>query len=161
MSRGAAVEDASRGRFPDCAGVCADHRESGAVSVWQADRQLSRSGSGGRFQRGTTTTGTYLETRQLPTAFLAGGSSAGDGALRSEMAQSIFPPGDATRSKDRESSHGAEIGGALVLDVAQRVGLRATGKVRSARGTAWKSPWCAVNHRRNDWARPAPLHRGV
>ena len=30
--------------------------------------------------------------------------------------------------------------------------LRATYKVRCARGTARKSPWCAVEHRRNDWA---------
>jgi hypothetical protein len=66
------------------------------------------------------------------------------------MAQSAFLPGDATTAKDRESSHGAEIGGSFVLDVAQRMELPATGKLRFARGTAWKSSWCAVNHRRND-----------
>ena len=46
------------------------------------------------------------------------------------MAQPIFPPGDATRPKDRERSHGAETGSAFVLDVAQGMGLRATRKLR-------------------------------
>jgi len=53
-------------------------------------------------------------------------------------------------AKDREGSHGAEIGGSFVLEVAPRMGLRATGKVRFARGTAWTYSWCAVDHRRND-----------
>jgi len=36
------------------------------------------------------------------------------------------------------------------------------GGSRIARGTAWKSLWCAVNHRRNVMiGRPAPLHGGV
>jgi len=46
--------------------------------------------------------------------------------------------------------HGPKTGDPFVLDVAQRMELRATGKLRFARGTARKSPWCAVNHRRND-----------
>ncbi len=29
-------------------------------------------------------------------------------------------------------------------------------KARFARGRARKSPWCAVNHRRNDWASRSP-----
>ena len=38
----------------------------------------------------------------------------------------------------------------------QGLGLRAIAKARFARGRARKSPWCAVNHRRNDWASRSP-----
>src|SRR5450631_4901765 len=38
VSRSATPEDASRGRFTDGVGLRGDHRESGPVSVWQADR---------------------------------------------------------------------------------------------------------------------------
>jgi hypothetical protein len=38
MSRGAAVEDASRGGRTDGVGLSADHRENGSASAWQADR---------------------------------------------------------------------------------------------------------------------------
>ena len=62
----------------------------------------------------------------------------------------FFSPGKATRSKDRQSRHGPKAGDSFVLDVAQRMELRTTGKLRFACGTAWTSPWCAVNHRRND-----------
>jgi transposase len=41
MSGGAALADASRGGSADGVGLRADHRESGSVSVWQADRELS------------------------------------------------------------------------------------------------------------------------
>jgi transposase len=43
-----------------------------------------------------------------------------------------------------------------LVDVAPGMELRATYKVRFARGTARKSPWCAVDHRRNDWASRSP-----
>jgi hypothetical protein len=82
--------------------------------------------------------------------FSAGRSCAGHGAQRCAMAQPVLSPGQATRSKDRQSCHGPKAENSFVLDVAQRMELRATGKLRFARGTAWKSPWCAVNHRRND-----------
>jgi hypothetical protein len=140
----------ARSGVADCAGIRADHRRSQPVQWRQADCQLSRSGSGRRFQWGTTTAGTRQQTGQRVTAFLARGSRAGDGAQRTTMAQPIFTPCDATRTKDRESSHIAEMGGSFVLDVAPRMGLPATGTVRFARGTAWNRPWCAVNHRRND-----------
>ena len=44
----------------------------------------------------------------------------------------------------------------LVLDVARGMGLQRNEKVRFARGRARKSPWCAVNHRPNDWASRSP-----
>jgi hypothetical protein len=40
--------------------------------------------------------------------------------------------------------------------VAARLGLRRNAAARFARGRARKSPWCAVNHRRNDWASRSP-----
>jgi hypothetical protein len=43
---GAALEDASRGRSTDGVGLRADYRDSGSVSVWLADRELSETGAG-------------------------------------------------------------------------------------------------------------------
>ena len=68
----------------------------------------------------------------------------------------VFPPGDAARTEDRQGRHGAETGGSHVLDVAQGMGLRTVDKVRFARGTTWKSPWCAVEHRAIDWVSRSP-----
>jgi transposase len=42
-----------------------------------------------------------------------------------------------------------------------RMGLRKDAATRFARGRARKSPWCAVNHRRNDWASRSPFAGGV
>ena len=63
VSRGAALEDASRGGFADGAGFRADHREGGAVSVRQADRELSGTGAVGGVERGSATAGTYHANR--------------------------------------------------------------------------------------------------
>ena len=90
----------------------------------------------------------------------AGGSSAGDGTNRSTVAQQVFPSGHATGTKDRQGGDGQAVGSRFVLDVASEMELRAVANVRFARGTAWKSTWCAaitvVMIRR-----PTPLHRGV
>ena len=59
VSRGAALADASRSGCADGAGVRADHRESGSVSVWQADRELSGTGAVGGFERESATAGTH------------------------------------------------------------------------------------------------------
>ena len=89
-------------------------------------------------------------------ALPAGGSGAGHGAQRSAMAQPVLSPGHAARAKDRESRDGPETGGRVVLDVAARMGLQRNAAARFARGRARKSPWCAVNHRRNDWVSRSP-----
>ena len=75
------------GGCTDGAGLRADHRESGAVSVWQADRELSGTGAVGGVQRAAATAGAHHETRQLSVAFPAGGSGASHGAQRPGMAQ--------------------------------------------------------------------------
>src|SRR6202162_5216214 len=63
------------------------------------------------------------------------------------MAQQVFSLSHAARTEDRQGGDGAETRHSFVLDVAQGMGLRAGEKVRFARGTARKSPWCAVEHR--------------
>jgi transposase len=67
--------------------VRADYRESGSVPVWQADRELSGTGAVGEVERESAPAGTYHETRELSTAFPAGGSGASDGAQPPGMAQ--------------------------------------------------------------------------
>jgi transposase len=59
---GAATDDPSRSGCADGASLCADHRRGGTVSVWQADRGLSGSGSRGRVQWGKPTARTYQQT---------------------------------------------------------------------------------------------------
>ena len=89
-------------------------------------------------------------------AFPAGRSGASDRAQRSGMAQQVLPPGNAARTEDRQSCHGAETSGAPVLDVAQGMELRAVEKVRFARGRARKSRWCEVQRRVIDWVSRSP-----
>ena len=87
VSCGPALDDPSRSGSADRTGVRADHRESGSVSVWQADRELSGTGAAGGLERESATTGTYHETRELSITFPAGGSGASDGAQPSGMAE--------------------------------------------------------------------------
>src|SRR5208283_3853523 len=156
VSGGATLADTSWSGGTDRAGLRADHRQSGSVCVWQADRELPGTGAGGGLERAATTAGTHHETRELAAAFSAGGSGAGYGARRPGMAQEVFSPGAATRTEDRQGRDGAEAGGPPVLDVAQRMGLRAVEKLRFARGTTRKSRWCAVQHRVIDWVSRSP-----
>jgi hypothetical protein len=100
-----------------------------------------------RLQRWQTAVRTHQQTGELAPTFLAGGSGANRSSGRSELATEVFTSGDAARAQDREGGDGAETGRSFVLDVAQGMGLPATLKVRFARGTARKRPWCAVNHR--------------
>src|SRR5260370_34470260 len=50
-----------------------NHRETGSLSVWQADRELSGTGAVGGFQWESATAGTHHETRELTGTFPAGG----------------------------------------------------------------------------------------
>jgi transposase len=76
-----------RGGSPDGIGLRANHRESGSVSVWQADRELSGTGAVGEVERESAPAGTYHETRQLAAAFPVGGSGASHGAQPPGMAE--------------------------------------------------------------------------
>jgi len=68
------------------------------------------------------------------------------------MAQQVFSSDDAPGPEDRQGCDGAATCDSFVLDVAQGMGLRASEKVRFARGHARNRPWCAVEHRAMDWA---------
>ena len=81
MARGAAADDPSWRRTSDGTRLRVDHRNSGAVSVRQADRQLCRTDSFGGLQCRPSTAGTHQQARQLVAAFLAGRSSTSRGAL--------------------------------------------------------------------------------
>jgi hypothetical protein len=87
IPRGEAVGDASRGRSAERTGLRADHRKGGAISLRQADRQLSGTGAVGGVERGSATTGTYQQTGQLSVALLAGGSGPSHGTQHPGMAQ--------------------------------------------------------------------------
>src|SRR6266542_21402 len=107
VSGSAAIADASRGRPTDCLGLRAYYRESGSVSVWQADRQLSGVGAAREIERESAPAGTYHETRQLAAAFPAGGGSASNSAEPPGMAEQVLPPDDAAGQEDREGRDGA------------------------------------------------------
>ena len=62
---GAAIEDSSRSGCTDRAGVRADHRRGGSVSLRQAGGQLSGTGAVGRLQRQSATAGTYHQAGQF------------------------------------------------------------------------------------------------
>ena len=134
------------------AGVCADPRRRRTLSLRQAGGELSGTGAVGRVQRESAAAGPHHQAGQFDRALPAGGGGAGDGAQPAGVAQQIFSSGAAARTEDRESCHGPSVGRAVVLDDAQGMGLRAVEKVRFARGTARKSPWCVVEHREIDWA---------
>src|SRR5258708_32614808 len=156
VSCGPALDDPSRSGSADGTGVRADHRESGSVSVWQADRELSGTGAVGGLERKSATAGKYHETRELSLTFPAGGSGASDGAQPSGMAQQVYSPDDAARTENRQGRDGAKTGGSPLLDDAPGMGLRAGEKVRCARGAARKSPWGRVKHRVIDWVSRSP-----
>src|ERR1700692_4252730 len=146
------VDDPPRSGSADGAGFRADHRESGSVSVWQADCELSGTGAVGGLERESATTGAYHQTGEFDVALLDGGSSPGHSSQPTGMAQQVFPLDDAPGPEDRQGCHGAAAGYSFVLDVARGVGLRASEKVRFARGPARNRRWCAVEHRVLDWA---------
>jgi len=148
----------SRSRSADGIGFRVGNWNSRTLSLRQANRQLCGAGSVGRVQRRSAPPGTHQQARQQLTASLfIGRSGASHSAQSTPVAQQVLPSRDATRTEDREGSDGPQAGGASVLDVAAGLGLRSVAKAQFARGRARKSPWCAVNHRRNDWASRSPL----
>jgi transposase len=149
-------EDASRCGFTDGIGLRADHRESGAVSVWQANRELPGPGAVGEVEREPAPAGSYYETRQLVVAFSVSGSGASDGAVRPGMADEVCPPDFAARTENRQGGDGTKAGGAFVLDAAEGMGLRAVEKVRFVRGKARTSRWCGAKHRVIEWVSRSP-----
>src|SRR5439155_19717750 len=112
-------------------GLCADHWESRAISVWEADCELSRTGAAGKVQRKSETAGSHHQTREFDGALFAGGGGTGHSAQSSRVAQEVRPARDAARAQDRQGSDGAETGRCSLLDVAQGMELRAVKKFGS------------------------------
>src|SRR5690242_16020487 len=110
-------DDASRSGCDNRISFRADHRESGSVSVRQADCELSGTGALGRFQWEPATAGTHHETREFDVALLVSGSCPSHGTQRSGMAQQVFPLDDAPGPENRQGRDGAALGGWSVLDV--------------------------------------------
>ena len=71
----------------DRTGFRVDHWESGSLSVWEADGELSGTGAVGGFERESAPAGTHHETRELSVTFPAGGSGASNGTQPSGVAQ--------------------------------------------------------------------------
>src|SRR6266852_2781574 len=134
VSRGAALEDPSRSGCADRAGLRADHWPSGAISVWETDCELSRTGATGKVQRKSETAGSHHQTREFDGALFAGGGGAGHRAQSSRVAQKVRSPHDAARVQDRQGSDGTETGRRYLLDVAQGMELRAVKKFGSHAG---------------------------
>ena len=80
VSRGTTTGDPSWCGSTYRIGVRADHRRSRALSVWEADCQLSRSGSGRRIQWEPAPARSHHQTGPFDAALLTGGGSAGYGA---------------------------------------------------------------------------------
>src|SRR5215467_12768162 len=135
------VDDASRSRPADGTGVRVGDRNSGTVSLRQADRQLYRAGSRGEVQRRSAPTRTHQQARQRAAAVSAGGGGAGHGPQSATVAQQVLSPRHAAWTEDRESSDGAEAGGASVLDVASGLRVRPVRKVRFA-GSKTQLSYC-------------------
>jgi len=118
----------------------------------QADRRLLGVSALRGLECESAATGAYHQTVEFDVALLAGGSGSGHSSQPSGMAQQVFSSDDAPGAEDRQGCDGAATCYSFVLDVAQGMGLRASEKVRFARGQARNRRWCAVKHRVTDWA---------
>src|ERR1700757_3117618 len=127
-----AADDAPGSWPADGARLRVGDRNSRTFPLRQATGQLCETSAGGEVQRRSAPTGTYQQTRQRAAALFAGGSGAGHGAQSAGVAQQVFPSRHAAWTQDRESSDGAETGGASVLDVASGPGLRPDAEARFA-----------------------------
>jgi hypothetical protein len=61
-------------------------------------------------------------------------------------------PGDEEKTSNCQGGDGKQTSRSAVLDVAQRLGVLAVGRVRFARGTAPNRTWREVERRALDWA---------
>src|SRR4051812_18905685 len=140
-SSNATADDASRSRPADGTGLRTGDRDSPTLPLRQAVGQLRRAGAGRKIQRRSAAAGTHQQARQRAAALSAGGSGTGHGAQSAGVAQQVLSSGHAAWTEDRESSDGAEVGRASVLDVASGLRLRPDAEARFARGKARISRW--------------------
>ena len=136
----------------DSTRVRVDHRNSGAVSPWQADRHVGGDDSERGLQRWQATAGTHQQTGEFVAAIPTGGGGPGGGTHQPGLETSVRTPGDASAQKHRQGCDGAQAGRSLVLDVAEWMCVLVVAGVRFVRGTARYRTWCEVEHRPLDWA---------
>ena len=84
------VDDPSWSGSADRTGFRVDHRESGSVSVWQADRRLLGVSAVGGLEWQSAATGAYHQTGEFDVALLARGSGSGHSSQPSGMARKYF-----------------------------------------------------------------------
>jgi hypothetical protein len=130
----ATTDDTSGCGRVDRTGLRADHRKRGTFFVWEASRELSRTGAAGKVQRESAAARAYHQTRKFHDAFLACRSGPGHGAQLTGMAPSVLPSDAAPGAEDGKSGDGTPTGDPFVLDVAPRIGLRAVQKFGSHAG---------------------------
>jgi hypothetical protein len=71
---------------------------------------------------------------------------------QSGVATSVHAAGDVSAQEHCQGGDGTPAGDAVVLDVAERLGIFAVGQVRFARGTARYRTWRELERRLNDGA---------
>src|ERR1700690_2305318 len=108
---------------------------------------------------GPSTTRPHHQARQFSAAFLAGGSSASGSALRCGLETTVHASGNAPATEHCQGGHGAKTGSAVVLDVAEGLGIFRLDQIGFARGTARNRKWGAVERRPSEWA-SSSLARG-
>ena len=126
-ARGAAINDASWGGTPHGVGLRSRHWNAGAVSLWQADRQLHRARSVRGLQCRPATAGTYQQAGQFSTPLFAGGSIPSSRTVQPGLATSVCAPKDAPGKKNCQSGHGQKTCCSVVLDVAKQLAIFAVG----------------------------------
>ena len=118
----------------------------------QTDRQLYRADPFGGFQCRPSTVGSHHQARKLTVAFLAGRSSTSSGTLGCGLETPVHAPGDASAKKYCQGGDGPKTRGPAVLDVAERLGVCAVGRIRFERGTARNRTWRELERCPLDWA---------
>src|SRR4051794_6001976 len=129
-SSNATADDTSRSGAADGTGLRVGDRNSRALPLRQATRQLCRTGTGGEVQRRSAPVGTHQQARQRTAALPAGRSGPAHGAQSGGGAQQFFPSGHGAGTEERESSEGGEVARASVLVVASGLRLRPDAKAR-------------------------------
>src|ERR1700683_2468620 len=79
-------------------------------------------------------------------------SSASGSALRCGLETTVHASGAAPATEHCQGGHGPKTGSAVVLDVAEGLGIFRLDQIRFARGTARYRTWRAIERRPLEWA---------
>ena len=126
------------------------------LSLRQADCQLCRTGSVGRVQRRSPPTRAHQQTGQLAAAFLLVEAAQVTVRSQPQWRSKFFHLATRRGRKIAKVAMARKLAVHLYWMWRQGRDYGQFQKARFARGRARKSPWCAVNHRRNDWVSRSP-----